>query len=433
MKDYKHIETSFDNFMEIDERFSTCSVKVMYVGKNRNGSFFTKDSVEKSLESLKNMPVVGEFKSDKDDFGSHGGKLEITEEAITLVPTTRPYGVIPETFEHEWIEEDIGDGRIKETLVIHNVILWTNHYEEAFNVLIDGSSQSMEIEVKDGIWNEEFEVYQINDFNFLSLCILGKDVEPAFENSRFYSYQKAEFKKEWDEMLKELSYSLSQKEDNILDANKSKELEVTENEFENTENETVVEDVETVVEDTVVEETVETVEVTDEVTPENETVVEDTVIEDEVTPEGESVVEDVETDSVVEDTVDTVETDVEDYQSKIVELESQVASLSAENESLKQFKQDAEKASHKDSADKIFNRFSLDEEDVKDLNIFELTLEEIEEKCYAIIGCKASSDNNFSLDNKNKAQKISIDKIIEDNGGKDEKYGDLFEKYGINK
>lgn len=423
MKKYNKIETSFENFVEIDERFSTCSVKVMYVGKNRNGSFFTKETVEESMESLKNMPVVGEFKIDKDDFGSHGGEIRITDESIELVPTTRPYGVIPETFEHEWIEENLGDGRVKETLVVHGVILWTHHYKEAFNVLMDGSSQSMEIEVEDGFWNEEFEVYQINSFNFLSLCILGKDVEPAFENSKFFSSKQKEFKKEWDIMLKELSYSLSKKEDNILDAKDLNKLEGFE---ENTEPEVVVEP--EVTEGDNPEVTVEPEATEPEVTePETE------VVEPEVTELGNEDVPDViepeqpETE-VTEPTQTVVEDNSAEFEAKIAELNSIVETLTEENEELKQFKKDTDEANHKKLAEELFAKFSLSEEDVKDLDVLALSIAEVEEKCYAILGKKASQDMNFNLNKKedNKSRTIAIDENIE---SKDSKYGELFEKY----
>ena len=42
---------------------------VLYTGKNRNRSIISKEVVEKALYSLKNIPVVGEWKEENENFG----------------------------------------------------------------------------------------------------------------------------------------------------------------------------------------------------------------------------------------------------------------------------------------------------------------------------------------------------------------------------
>jgi len=78
----------------------------------------------------------------------------------------------------------------------------------------------------------------------------------------------------------------------------------------------------------------------------------------------------------------------------------------------------------------MFSNFQLSEEDVEGLDIHAFSLEDLEEKCYAIIGKKmAKNKKNFSKQSKDEGIKLPI------NNGKDEDetpenpYGDLFEKY----
>ena len=73
-----------------------------------------------------------------------------------------------------------------------------------------------------------------------------------------------------------------------------------------------------------------------------------------------------------------------------------IATLTSELESLREFKLNTEKDAHKEKVDEMFSNFQLSEEDVKDLDIHTFTLEEIEEKCYAILGKKLAQNKNFS-------------------------------------
>ena len=41
--------------------FSLAKIYVMYVGKNPNGSIISKEAVERNIETLRNIPIVGEY------------------------------------------------------------------------------------------------------------------------------------------------------------------------------------------------------------------------------------------------------------------------------------------------------------------------------------------------------------------------------------
>src|SRR5690606_1460675 len=141
-------EASISDVKQINPLFSTCKVRVLYTGKNRNMSIITKDAVEKALPTLKNIPIVGEYSEEAQDYKGHGGKIDL--DTYKYVHTTKPYGVVPESATYEW-EEVNG----KEYLTIHGCYLWTGRYEEAYDVIKNGKGQSMEIEVVDGRWDEE--------------------------------------------------------------------------------------------------------------------------------------------------------------------------------------------------------------------------------------------------------------------------------------
>lgn len=421
------LDASLSNFQNIDDNFSTGSVKVMYVGRNRNGSFFSKESVERAMASLKNMPVVGEWSDEKNDYKSHGGKVILTEDEIKMIPTTRPYGVIPESFTYEWAQEDIGEGRMKETLIIHNVIIWTAHYEEAFNVLLKNSNQSMEIEVVEADWDEELEIFNIKEFKFLALCILGEDVEPAFENAKFFSLDKDSFVKEFSKMMEELNYSLSEqsnKEVKKLTKKKEKDLEPKDN-FQEPEVEPVKP-----VDEPVVNPVDPIVEPAELITEPETPVAKDEPAEPEAPQEP---VTPVEPPAIQEP--DVPEDEPVDFEARVTELETELATLKGEFESLEaekkdlaEFKLAKEKESHESEATQLFAKMQLTDEDTKELDVHAFSLKELEDKCYAILGRKLAEGKQFSLENTEEITKVKVPMTKQAQSGNI--YQELVEKYG---
>ena len=75
--------------------FSLAKIYVMYVGKNPNGSNISKEAVERNLDTLKNIPIVGEYVREDNNFLNHGGDLVIEDSEIRFLNTTTPIGVIP--------------------------------------------------------------------------------------------------------------------------------------------------------------------------------------------------------------------------------------------------------------------------------------------------------------------------------------------------
>jgi hypothetical protein len=438
-------QASISDVKQINPLFSTAKVRVLYTGKNRNMSIITREAVDKALATLPNIPVVGEFSVESEDFKGHGGAIDL--DTYKYIHTTKPYGVVPESATYEWESVKGKDGVTREYLVINGVYLWTGRYEEAYSVIQNGKGQSMEIEVTDGFWNEEQEAYQINNFVFSALCILGDDVEPAFEDASItaYSLDKDSFKREFSQMMSELKSSLSNEKevgDKML-----KELlekysltmeditakgidlnEISEDEIEAK----IIEVFEIEVEAQKVDAGEE---IKEEAQPEGEQVEEVPVNEEEqpevvVEEQPEDDVVEGEEPEVVEEQAEAVEetVDVEALQARIVELEAEITAKDVELNSLREFKLNVEKAEHEAKAQKLFKDFQLTAEDVEGLDVHAFSIEQIEEKCYAILGRKMASKKNFSKYKEEGNIRINIQS--ESNQEEQEKpYGDLFEKF----
>ncbi|MDR2357875.1 MAG: hypothetical protein LBD92_07335 [Oscillospiraceae bacterium] len=173
----------------------------MALGKNaRKRTFFSRESVDKALLTIGNIPVVGhiaETDDGKQYMGGHDVVVELTGEDIKIKHLTVPYGVVPgdNTFSYETVTEP--DGAARDYLV-GDVVLWMGRYPELKEAVYSDTTyfnQSMEIEL--------FEVkpmddgyFDVTSFGFSALCLLGKDddkdserhTEPAWPMARVDAY-----------------------------------------------------------------------------------------------------------------------------------------------------------------------------------------------------------------------------------------------------
>lgn len=207
---------NFSNVKKINPLFSKSSVRVLYTGLNRNNSFFSKEVVEKNIYSMFGIPIVGEYFDDVENFGGHGGKIEVKDDSVEWVHTTLPYGHVPESATIYWEEVTEENGDVNEYLVVDDALLWTGRYPEVEQLIGQSFGQSMEIDIVSGKFKKinGKDVYVVEDFVFSALCILGinKDsdpdgnVEPCFESASIIAYtiDKDEFMVEYKEMLDEI-------------------------------------------------------------------------------------------------------------------------------------------------------------------------------------------------------------------------------------
>ena len=207
MEDLKTLSfvSKFSKPEVFNSQFHKVKIYVAYAGKNRNMSTISKDTFEKIIPSIYGIPIVGEWKGS--DFGTHGGKIEITDDSITYTETTKPYGYIDSTAEVGWEMVTEEDGIEREYLYTTG-FLWTSRYPEALNALDGDNNQSMELNIFDGFSTED-DYFEITDAEFSALCILGEKTEPCFEsaNVKQFNLDKETFKEEFSLMVKELKES----------------------------------------------------------------------------------------------------------------------------------------------------------------------------------------------------------------------------------
>lgn len=429
--------TKISDVKQINPLFSTCKVRVLYTGKNRNMSIISKDAVEKALPSIIGVPIVGEFSMEAKDFKGHGGAIDL--DSYDFIHTTKPYGFVPQDATFSWEEVKTRDG-IREYLTVDGCYLWTGRYPEAFNVIESGKGQSMEIEVNDGVWDDSEEAYDIKNFTFSALCILGDDVEPAFEDANItasFSLDSDVFKLEYAKMMEDVKKTLSQeKEVNGVLKELLEKYSLT---IEDLTAKGI--DFNEISEDELEDKIIEVFEIEVNPQPEGngdgqEPEGQEPEVQDPEQPEGNGDTDPEGDDGDKDPEQPEGQVDVEALNSRIEELETEnhslttkVSDLTTELEDLRKFKLDTEKADHEDKVATMFSNFQLSEEDVEGLDIHAFSLEEIEEKCYAILGRKMASKKNFS---KSKDDEGSIKLPVASNKNDDEKpkpYGDLFEKY----
>ena len=129
--------------LDINPLMSSCEIKVLYVGQNRNRSFITKEVASEMAKTLRGAPIVGYYKTEKEDFADHGDKIIIDDEGIKFECLTKPYGfVAPDArvwFQKFEDKDEFGDTYVREYLMTTGY-LWTGQFEECQSV-VDGEGK----------------------------------------------------------------------------------------------------------------------------------------------------------------------------------------------------------------------------------------------------------------------------------------------------
>lgn len=422
--------TIFD-VVDLNKSFAAAKCLVCYTGRNRNYSDIGKQKIIDALPSIKNIPVVGRYDSDKDDFGSHDIKVINKEDGIDIVNATIPFGVVPESA-NQWFETRIVNGEEKECFFT-DVVLWKRQhgYEHIANA--GTISESMEIDVSEYVVDQDGYCI-IDKFQFEALCLLGESVTPCFENACVQMYSDeivSDFKLQFSEMLrefKELNQSSTTEEvdiENDTGGNSMATEMVNEVVEEVTETETVVEETVTEeVETETVENEFETVDIDES----------DKEATDEVTEETTE-----ETDEVVEEETETEAFTVEMYnelKGKYDSLEQEFSNYKAEHsflnseyEELKSYKESKE-AEERDKAEKaLFSKFekkigsTVEFKELKK-NAGKYSINDLKKECLCIVGLYATADENDG-ETTDVSFRFSVEKLETD----DAPYGGIIEKY----
>ena len=202
------------SYQQINKQFALVDILLCYHGRNRNMTSMSKEVIEKALPSLYGIPIVGEYYTLDDgskDFGTHGGKIIITDDGIKYEQTTKPYGFITkEAVENaSWVTITEKDGHTKhEYLKLSRNVIWKDRYEEVEKILDENYGESMEI-VIDSYEYDKDGYCVIKDFTFSAACILGSHLDgstvvPCFESSKIGRlFEVDSFKQEFSQMLDE--------------------------------------------------------------------------------------------------------------------------------------------------------------------------------------------------------------------------------------
>jgi len=397
--------------LEINPLMSSCEIKVLYLGENRNHSYITKEVATEMAKTLRGAPIVGYYKDEKEDFRDHGEKLIIDDEGIKFECLTKPYGFVApdaKVWFQKFEDTDEFGNKINREYLMTTGYLWTGQFEEAKLAIDEGRPQSMELDEQtlDGHWstnnNTGMDFFIINDAIFSKLCILGEDVEPCFEGARITAPEVSKTFTKMDDNFKRTLFTMMQDLQSVLKGGYKMELE-----DQNVETEVT----------TAIEEEVTNVEEESVETPENET----EAPEEEAKEEQEEVAAE-ETDISIEATqeekaeneeelIDTEDTEEnaseenveEDYaliKSENEELKTKFAEMEAKYQELVAFK---EAVDNKEKDALIDSFYMLSDEDKKDVieNKSNYSLDEIEAKLSVICVRKKV---NFDLDNSSKSE-----------------------------
>ena len=432
--------------LEINPLMSSCEIKVLYLGENRNHSYITKDVATEMAKTLRGAPIVGYYKEEKDDFADHGERMIFDDEGIKFECLTRPYGfVAPDA--KVWFQkfddvDEFGNTTTREYLMTTGY-LWTGQYEECKSVVEGGKPQSMELDEEslEGHWSTNsktgMDFFIINDAIFSKLCILGEDVEPCFEGSsitapevsKTFTKMDDNFKKTLYAMMQDLKFALEGGQKMIIDEAETKvtESEVVETEAEITAEETSIETEATVEEET----TLETEESSEDKDTEDQSVLaeNDNSIEDQSSQENFTKADDKDEEEESKDANDSKkdsesEEDDEDKEYKCGEndkkeksyslLETELAETKAAYADLEQKYQvlvEFKKQIDNEKKDALINSFyMLSDEDKADVieNKSNYSLDEIESKLSVICVRKRV---NFDLEDTSKKEEEVVENV----------------------
>lgn len=400
---------------------SKCTIKLVYVGQNRNGSYMSKDTLIKMAPTVRACPIVGCYRDEIEDFGDHGHVITIEDGEIKFACKTRPYGfVAPDArvWFQNFIDVDEFGNEIEHEYMMTTGYLWTGQFPESQQVIDEGKGQSVELDedTLDGHWANDaksgMDFFIINDAIFSKLCILGDDVEPCFEGASITGgvdsnyTESTEFAHTLYTMIKQLQETIGTKEGGKNMPEKPEELEETEmtTDFVATSGKTEEEEPQKETKDSEAKKEEETP--SEEAKPATENTVKDDKEQEEQQVAEEKKEEEQTEAKKRECSLD--ESDSDAATSATFALEQENAALKAELESLREFKLQIEN----EKKDALIAKYHmLSDEDKADIIAHkeEYTLEQIDEKL-ALIYVRKNVD--FSTVDGHQEEEADMDSIL---------------------
>lgn len=162
---------------ELNPQMSKARVSAFRKYGNDNQTWITEDVASMMINNLIGTPIVGHYDLEKNDFTHH-----------FTVETTKAYGYVPEDLNFRW-EKRIQQTGEEYEYACFDVVLWTDRYEQAKQILSKG--QSMQLNPKKTKFITKMHdnklYYEFTETYIYGLCVLGDDVRPCFDAAFFYS------------------------------------------------------------------------------------------------------------------------------------------------------------------------------------------------------------------------------------------------------
>ena len=350
--------TSFATFTDIEPSlnpsFHKAKTRIMAIESVANRCNFSTNSVVESLPTLKNVPIVAQYNDETGNFKGH--EFDVRGSALTY-----GIGVIPESAE-QWIEEVEENGETKKYLC-SDVLLWKRQKKEfEFIKSHKGLNVSMEVMITDANFDDN-EILNIDSFYFTAVTVLGVGVTPAFDSANI-TFAKNE------EQIKEMMFELNnfEREENTM-PKASKEFEEQQPAEQQPQEAEPVEPQEP--------------EQKQQEEPKEPEVDYKKLLEEEQVESGRTIRE------------LTQERDVLTQQLEQLKQDSakELKDVMAELEELREYKITIEKQKRQVAIDNVLENFKdlQETDDFKELlkGVDNLTPEQLEDKCYAIVGKQA--------------------------------------------
>lgn len=182
--------TKKNEYETSDFRFIDVYIDVMHTGANRNRTSFTKDTINKAISSIANMPILGyvvdELDDEEKDFKGHEHELRVTDNDVKYMYAGQAYGVIPESCNPRWIIKDDGTGTEREYLRVDGLI-WTK-FGDPVDIFTRDVTKNHSVELTDMVYGPKDRGGNtpVSSFKFDGFCILSTTdpkIQPAMTGS----------------------------------------------------------------------------------------------------------------------------------------------------------------------------------------------------------------------------------------------------------
>lgn len=189
MKEEMIRENSLAICYEVDDaydsdRFIKLKLNVMHDGKNFNMSSFSKKSIENAKSSIFNVPILAHTIFDDEGnpkFGGHDKHIEEDKNGNKkIIYDEIPIGLIPEstTYEIKLMDD-------KKYHLFVDAYVWKGYSNYAEDILNNKESVglSMEIIVGKYSFDTKKSIFNITDYRYQGITLLGDDKTPAMQGA----------------------------------------------------------------------------------------------------------------------------------------------------------------------------------------------------------------------------------------------------------